>query len=131
MDGVLIGCLYLPNGNPKPGPKIAYKLSWFKRLNTHATSLLRSGAPVVLAGDFNVAPTAIETHNHFIEVNVHVPPLAPAVVGEPLDDHAGLIRDRCDRALVADRSFVRSIADQFYGAFIDYSMFSRRVDSCS
>jgi len=60
--GVLVGCLYLPNGNPQPGPKFDYKLTWFRRLNGHARKLLRSGAPVVLAGDFNVAPTALDIY---------------------------------------------------------------------
>ncbi len=62
MDGILVCCLYLPNGNPQPGPKFDYKLAWFRRLNAHARKLLRSGAPVVLAGDFNVAPTEIDIY---------------------------------------------------------------------
>ena len=62
VDGILICCLYLPNGNPQPGPKFDYKLAWFRRLNAHARRLLRSGAPVVLAGDFNVAPTDIDIY---------------------------------------------------------------------
>ena len=57
VNGVLIACLYLPNGNPQPGPKFAYKLAWFERLITHARDLISSGAPVVLAGDYNVIPT--------------------------------------------------------------------------
>ena len=57
VAGVLIGGLYLPNGNPRPGPKFDYKLRWFDALNAHAADLLASGAPVVLAGDFNVMPT--------------------------------------------------------------------------
>lgn len=57
VNGVLIACLYLPNGNPQPGPKFAYKLAWFERLIEHAAGLMASGAPVVLAGDFNVVPT--------------------------------------------------------------------------
>lgn len=55
--GVLIGGLYLPNGNPKPGPKFDYKLAWFERLIAHAADLLDTGMPVVLAGDYNVMPT--------------------------------------------------------------------------
>ena len=57
VNGVLIGCLYLPNGNPQPGPKFTYKLAWFDRLFAYAAELERSGAPVVLAGDYNVVPT--------------------------------------------------------------------------
>lgn len=57
VNGVLIGCIYLPNGNPQPGPKFAYKLAWFERLIGHAAALHATGLPVVLAGDFNVVPT--------------------------------------------------------------------------
>jgi exodeoxyribonuclease-3 len=62
VNGVLIGCLYLPNGNPAPGPKFAYKLRWFERLATHAATLLTTGAPVVLAGDYNVIPTELDVY---------------------------------------------------------------------
>jgi exodeoxyribonuclease-3 len=57
VGGVLIGCLYAPNGNPQPGPKFDYKLRWMERLLAHAQALLASSAPVVLAGDYNVVPT--------------------------------------------------------------------------
>jgi exodeoxyribonuclease III len=57
VGGILIGGLYLPNGNPRPGPKFDYKMRWFERLIEHAQGLLASGLPVMLAGDFNVMPT--------------------------------------------------------------------------
>jgi exodeoxyribonuclease III len=57
VQGVLITSIYLPNGNPQPGPKFNYKLAWFERLIAHAAELRASGAPVVLAGDYNVVPT--------------------------------------------------------------------------
>jgi exodeoxyribonuclease III len=57
VNGVLIACLYAPNGNPQPGPKFDYKLAWLDRLIAHAASLYASKAPVVLAGDYNVVPT--------------------------------------------------------------------------
>ena len=57
VNGVVVGCLYLPNGNPQPGPKFAYKLAWFERLIAHAQRLMDLGVPVVLAGDYNVVPT--------------------------------------------------------------------------
>lgn len=57
VNGVLIGGLYLPNGNPRPGPKFDYKLAWFERLIAHAAGLIESGVPAILAGDFNVMPT--------------------------------------------------------------------------
>lgn len=57
VGGVIIGGLYLPNGNPAPGPKFDYKLAWFQRLQQHAKTLLALGSPVVLTGDYNVMPT--------------------------------------------------------------------------
>jgi exodeoxyribonuclease-3 len=57
VRGILVGCLYLPNGNPQPGPKFDDKLAWFERLIAHAASLLVEPIPVVLAGDYNVVPT--------------------------------------------------------------------------
>jgi len=57
VNGVLIASLYLPNGNPQPGPKFDYKLAWFERLIAHAAQLRTAGVPVVLAGDYNVVPT--------------------------------------------------------------------------
>jgi len=63
VDGLLVGCLYLPNGNPQPGPKFAYKLAWFRRLHDHAKKLLKSGAPVVLAGDYNAVPTDFDIYS--------------------------------------------------------------------
>ena len=62
VKGIVIACLYLPNGNPAPGPKFDYKLKWFERLIVHARQLLDSGAPVVLAGDFNVMPTELDVY---------------------------------------------------------------------
>lgn len=56
IDGITIGCLYLPNGNPVPGPKFDYKLRWFQRLTAHAAELISAGGPVVLTGDYNVIP---------------------------------------------------------------------------
>jgi len=62
IDGVLVGCLYLPNGNPAPGPKFDYKLRWFERLTKHAEALLATNASVVLAGDYNVMPTELDVY---------------------------------------------------------------------
>ncbi|WP_421681907.1 exodeoxyribonuclease III [Stutzerimonas urumqiensis] len=63
VHGVLVGCLYLPNGNPQPGPKFDYKLEWFDCLIGYAQRLLDSGHPVVLAGDYNVVPTDEDIYN--------------------------------------------------------------------
>ena len=62
IEGLLIGCIYLPNGNPQPGPKFDYKLAWFKRLRAHGRKLLRAAVPAVLVGDYNVAPTEIDIY---------------------------------------------------------------------
>ncbi len=62
VNGVLVGCLYLPNGNPLPGPKFDYKLAWFEALIAHAQTLMDTGAPVVLAGDYNVVPTEADIY---------------------------------------------------------------------
>jgi exodeoxyribonuclease III len=62
INDITIGCLYLPNGNPYPGPKFEYKLAWFKRLNAHAKKLLAQNVPVVLAGDYNVMPTELDVY---------------------------------------------------------------------
>lgn len=57
VDGLIIASIYLPNGNPVPGPKFDYKLAWFDELNRHAQTLLDAELPVILAGDYNVVPT--------------------------------------------------------------------------
>ncbi|GAA4786900.1 exodeoxyribonuclease III [Olivibacter ginsenosidimutans] len=62
INGLVIGCLYLPNGNPAPGPKFDYKLNWFKRLTVHAQELLASDIPVILTGDYNVMPTELDVY---------------------------------------------------------------------
>ena len=62
IDDLTIGCLYLPNGNPAPGPKFDYKLRWFERFTIHAAGLVNRDAPVILAGDYNVMPTDIDVY---------------------------------------------------------------------
>jgi exodeoxyribonuclease-3 len=61
--GVIVGCLYAPNGNPQPGPKFVYKLAWMQRFLAHAQALRETGHPVVLAGDYNVVPTDFDIYN--------------------------------------------------------------------
>jgi exodeoxyribonuclease-3 len=62
VNGIIVGCLYLPNGNPYPGEKYDYKLRWMDRLTKHAGDLLAQGAPTVLVGDYNVIPTEIDVY---------------------------------------------------------------------
>ena len=62
VNGLLVASIYAPNGNPQPGPKFDHKLAWLKRLAAHAADLYASGAPVVLAGDYNVVPTDLDIY---------------------------------------------------------------------
>ncbi|WP_449470883.1 exodeoxyribonuclease III [Sphingobium chungangianum] len=62
VNGILIACLYLPNGNPRPGPKFDFKLRWFDRLHAHMASLIDVDAPVIVAGDYNVMPTDLDVY---------------------------------------------------------------------
>ena len=62
VRGIIVTSIYLPNGNPQPGPKFDYKLDWFARLRRHARTLIKQDLPVVLAGDYNVAPTEIDIY---------------------------------------------------------------------
>jgi len=62
IKGITIGCLYLPNGNPYPGPKFEYKLKWMKRFTAHARKLWNKKIPVILTGDFNVIPTELDVY---------------------------------------------------------------------
>ena len=62
VNGVVVACLYLPNGNPAPGPKYDYKLEWMERLRLHAAELIKSDVPAVLVGDFNVIPTDLDVY---------------------------------------------------------------------
>ncbi|MEJ5995772.1 exodeoxyribonuclease III [Pedobacter sp. Du54] len=62
INGIVVGCLYLPNGNPAPGPKFDYKLDWFERFTLHAKQLLTYDLPIVLVGDYNVMPTELDVY---------------------------------------------------------------------
>jgi exodeoxyribonuclease-3 len=62
VGGILVGCIYLPNGNPVPGPKFDYKLKWFERLESHAAEVLKAKVPTALVGDYNVMPTDVDVY---------------------------------------------------------------------
>ncbi len=62
VRGIVVTSIYLPNGNPQPGPKFDAKLAWFKRLRAHAAKFIKQDIPVVLAGDYNVAPTPFDIY---------------------------------------------------------------------
>jgi len=86
VNGILIASIYLPNGNPQPGPKFAYKLAWFDRLIAHAAQLLAAGVPVVLAGDYNVLPTEADIWSgHHEQDNALLQPESRAAYHRLLD----------------------------------------------
>jgi len=62
VSGIIVTSIYLPNGNPQPGPKFDYKLEWFRRLKSHAAKFIKQEVPAVLAGDYNVAPTGLDIY---------------------------------------------------------------------
>jgi exodeoxyribonuclease-3 len=86
VSGVLVASIYLPNGNPQPGPKFAYKLAWFDRLINHATGLIAAGVPVALAGDYNVVPTEADIWpGHHEQANALLQPGSRAAFQRLLD----------------------------------------------
>jgi exodeoxyribonuclease-3 len=86
VNGVLVASIYLPNGNPQPGPKFAYKLAWFERLIAHAGDLLAAGVPVVLAGDYNVVATEADIWaGHHEQANALLQPETRAAFQRLLD----------------------------------------------
>jgi exodeoxyribonuclease-3 len=87
VSGVLVASIYLPNGNPQPGPKFAYKLAWFDRLIAHAAELKAAGVPVVLAGDYNVVPTEADIWpGHHEQANALLQPESRAAFQHLLDE---------------------------------------------
>jgi exodeoxyribonuclease-3 len=87
VNGILIASIYLPNGNPQPGPKFAYKLAWFERLRVHAAELVAAGVPVVLAGDYNVVPTEADIWpGHHEQANALLQPETRAAFQRLLDE---------------------------------------------
>jgi exodeoxyribonuclease-3 len=86
VSGVLVASIYLPNGNPQPGPKFAYKLAWFDRLIAHAGDLMAEGVPVILAGDYNVVPTEADIWpGHHEQANALLHPESRAAFQRLLD----------------------------------------------
>lgn len=86
VGGVLVGCLYAPNGNPWPGPRFEAKLAWLAAFAGHAADLLDSGLPVVLAGDYNVVPTARDLYRDgALADNALVQPAARAAYAALVD----------------------------------------------
>ncbi|MDB5828395.1 MAG: exodeoxyribonuclease [Variovorax sp.] len=130
VQGVVIGCCYMPNGNPQPGPKFAYKLDWFKRFNAHAATLLSSGHPAVLAGDYNVVPTDADIYatRSFVD-NALLQPAPRAAYRELLE--AGwtdaLHRQSPHKSIYTFWSYLRNRWPRDAGMRIDHLLLSPSV----
>jgi exodeoxyribonuclease III len=92
VHGVLVASIYLPNGNPQPGPKFTYKLAWFDRLITHSAELKAAAIPVVLAGDYNVVPTEEDIWRGHHETGKRATPARPGQRISACSTMAGLTR---------------------------------------
>ena len=130
VSGVVVGCCYMPNGNPQPGPKFDYKLDWFKRFNQHAAALLASGHPVVLAGDYNVVPTDADIYaTRSFKDNALLQPEPRAAYRELLD--AGwtdaLHRQSPDKPIYTFWSYLRNRWARDAGLRIDHLLLSPRA----
>ena len=127
VRGMVIGCCYMPNGNPQPGPKFSYKLDWFRRFNAHAATLLASGHPVVLAGDYNVVPTDADIYaTRSFKDNALLQPAPRAAYRQLLD--AGwtdaLHRASPERAIYTFWSYQRNRWPRDAGLRIDHLLLS-------
>jgi len=124
---MVIGCCYMPNGNPQPGPKFSYKLEWFERFHAHALSLLASGHPTVLAGDYNVVPTDADIYStRSFKDNALLQPAPRAAYQSLLD--AGwtdaLQRQSPDAPLYTFWSYLRNRWPRDAGLRIDHLLLS-------
>ena len=130
VNGVLVGCLYLPNGNPQPGPKFDYKLAWFARLIVHARGLYETEAPVVLAGDYNVVPTEADIYNsRSWKKNALLQPESRAAWARMLDDGwTDALRERFpDEAVYTFWEYFRDSWGRNAGLRIDHLLLNRQA----
>jgi exodeoxyribonuclease-3 len=130
VHGLVIASLYMPNGNPQPGPKFDYKLDWFSRFNRHAASLLASGHPVVLAGDYNVVPTNADIYaTRSFEDNALLQPAPRAAYQELLEDGwiDALHRQFPDKPAYTFWSYLRNRWPRDAGMRIDHLLMSPAV----
>ena len=130
VQGVVVASLYMPNGNPQPGPKFDHKLAWFRNFNRHAAGLLASGHPVVLAGDYNVVPTDADIYaTRSFKDNALLHPAVRACYRELLE--AGwtdaLARASPERPLYTFWSYLRHRWPRDAGLRIDHVLLSPAV----
>lgn len=130
VNGVVIGCCYMPNGNPQPGPKFDHKLEWFRRFNAHAAALMASGHPTVLAGDYNVVPTDADIYaTRSFKDNALLQPAPRAAYRALLDTGwtDALHRQSPDAPLYTFWSYLRNRWPRDAGLRIDHLLLSPKV----
>lgn len=131
IDGITIGCLYLPNGNPAPGPKFDYKLEWFKSLTAHAADLLASGEPVLLTGDYNVMPTEKDVYKpeRWVDDALFRPESRSAFHNLVAQGWTDAIRKlHPDETIYTYWDYVRSAYSRNAGLRIDHFLLSPKLD---
>lgn len=130
VGGILIGCLYAPNGNPQPGPKFEYKLAWHARLEAHAAELFAAGVPVVLAGDYNIVPEPRDIYaTSSYEDNALVQPQSRAAFQRLLDQGwVDAIRKKHPKATVYTFwDYMRNRWPRDAGLRLDHILLSRKT----
>lgn len=130
VGGVLIASLYAPNGNPQPGPKFDYKLAWHERLNGHAAGLLAAGVPVLLAGDFNVAPEPRDVYpTRSYDDNALVQPESRAAFASLLDQGwtDALRRMHADDTIFTFWDYRRQRWERNAGLRLDHILLGRKI----
>ena len=130
---IVVGCLYLPNGNPAPGPKFDYKLNWFKRLTTHAAELLKSKQQVILTGDYNVMPTELDVYKpeRWVEDALFRPETREAfhsLVGQGWTDAIRKLYP--DQKIYTFYDYFRNAYGRDAGLRIDHFLLSPQLDKC-
>ncbi len=130
VNGIVIGCCYMPNGNPQPGPKFDHKLAWFERFNAHAAALMSAGHPTLLAGDYNVVPTDADIYaTRSFQNNALLQP-APRAAYQALLDAGwtdALHRQSPDAALYTFWSYLRNRWPRNAGLRIDHLLLSPKL----
>jgi exodeoxyribonuclease-3 len=131
VNGIIIGCLYLPNGNPAPGPKFDYKLRWFDRLHVHASELLSLDKPVVITGDFNVMPTEKDAYKpeRWVDDALFRPEIRAAF--KKLTDQGwtdALRKVYPDEIIYTFWDYFRNSYERNAGLRIDHFLLSRHLD---
>jgi exodeoxyribonuclease III len=130
VNGVLIASLYLPNGNPQPGPKFAYKLAWLDRFAKHAAGLIAAGVPAVLAGDYNVVPTEADIYQgHHEQTNALLQPESRAAYRRLLDQGwtDALRKLQPEGALWTFWGYLRNRWTNDKGMRLDHFLLSREI----